>query len=103
MPFLWTTSTRRSGPSGARDPKRRSTPRSRRGLSPRTTDASPGRHHRIDYTDRTVPWEGMAVTVTEQLARLIAETTYKQLSVDAAPETVSFRGKSNAFFVLSTL
>jgi hypothetical protein len=44
----------------------------------------------------------MAVTVTEQLARLIAETTYKQLAVDAAPEPVSFRAKSNAFFALST-
>src|SRR5215469_1004814 len=82
MPLLWTRSTRRSGPSGARDPKRRSTPRSRRGLSPRTTDAIPGRHHQIDYTDRNSILGGTAMAVTEQLARLIAETTYKQLPVD---------------------
>src|SRR5262249_48525652 len=82
MPLLWTRSTRRSVPSGARDPKKRSTPRSRRGLSPRTTDAIPGRHYQIDYTVRRVSWEGTAMAVTEQLARLIAETTYKQLPVD---------------------
>src|SRR5262245_57909441 len=102
MPFLWIRSTRRSGPLVARGPKRRSTPRSRRGLSPRTSDATPGRHYQIDYTDRTVPWEGTAMAVTEQLARLIAETTYKQLAVDAAHERVRFRAKSNEFFALST-
>jgi hypothetical protein len=48
------------------------------------------------------PWKKTAMAVTEQLARLIAETTYKQLAVDAAPEPVSFRAKSNAFFALST-